>query len=164
MFLGSSAKNRSTIQSIAICSAFLLSLLAAMSVQAQAPRQGQQVNSDPIGAIPDKLKEKVSLPNVPEYTGKAKYLHGLFYAASGKEKQGPTYVMCFNAKESMPQVHDWWLASMRQYSWNITYTSSDVIRGTDKNGSFCIIQIGPPVAGVAKDDRSSFEIRFQEAK
>jgi hypothetical protein len=152
------------MKAITICSMTILSLLVGMPAQSQSPQQNQQQNHDPIGSIPDKLKEKVSLPNVPEYTGKAKYLHGLIYPAKGNEKQGPTYVMCFNAKETMPQVHDWWLTSMRQYSWNISYTTSDVIRGTDKNGSFCIIQIGPPVAGVAKDDRSSFEIRFQEAK
>jgi hypothetical protein len=167
VFHSSLRKGRSGAPSVALCSAaFLLLSFGSIgtSAQAQAPQQGQQQANELVAAAPDRLKDKVSLPNVPEYTGKAKYLHGLVYSHINNQKQGPAYVMCFNAKESIPQVRDWWLASLRQYRWNITYTSKDVVQGSDKDGSTCIIQIGPPVAGVSKDDKASFEIRFQAAK
>jgi hypothetical protein len=171
VFHSSLRKGRSGAPSVALCSAAFLLLSigsignsAPAQAQQQGQQQGQQQASELVAAAPDRLKDKVSLPNVPEYTGKAKYLHGLVYSHINNQKQGPAYVMCFNAKESIPQVRDWWLASLRQYRWNITYTSKDVVQGSDKDGSTCIIQIGPPVAGVAKDDKASFEIRFQAAK
>lgn len=166
VFHSSLAKGRSNAPAIAICTGALLFLSLNSAAKAQAPQQGQQNPNatELVAAAPETLKEKVPLPNVPEYTGKAKYLHGLVYNHINNTKQGPAYVLCFNAKETIPQVRDWWLNSMRQYRWNITYTSKDVVQGNDKDGSNCIIQIGPPVSGVSKDDKSSFEIRFQAAK
>ena len=165
MFHSSLAKGRSNAPAIAFCTGLLvLSINAA--AQAQAPQQGQQNPNatELVAAAPDRLKEKVTLPNVPEYTGKAKFLRGLVYNHIKNEKQGPAYVMNFNAKETQAQVHEWWLNSLRQYRWNITYTSKDVVQGTDKDGATCIIQIGFPTPGVAKDDKSSFVVRYQSLK
>ncbi len=131
---------------------------------AQSPSQNQPPVNPTITAAPDKLKEKVSVPELPEYTGKSKYLHGLIYPSSTDNKKGPTYVMVFNTKESENQVRDWWLNSLRQYRWNITYSSADVVQGTNKDGSSCIVQIGGPVIGQAKDDKSSYVIRYQAGK
>ncbi len=136
----------------------------SLAAFAQAPSQNQAPVNAPITGNPDKLKEKVSVPELPEYTGKSKYLHGLIYASSTDQKKGPTYVMVFNTKETENQVRDWWLNSLRQYRWNITYTSSDVVQGTNKDGSSCIVQIGGPVIGQAKDDRSSYVVRYQAGK
>ena len=117
-----------------------------------------------VAGAPDALKQKVQLPNLPEYTGKSRFLNGLVYNNIANNKQGPAYVMCFNAKETGDQVRDWWLNSLRAYRWNITFTSHDVVQGTDSNGSTCIIQISGPVYGYDKDDRSSFVVRFQSGK
>lgn len=131
--------------------------------QQQQRQQQQQQPSELLTSPPEPLKQKVSCPNLPEYTGKSKFINGLVYRNwhDAKSKQGPAYVMCFNAKETPEQVHDWWLNSMRQYRWNITYSSSDVVRGVDKDGSNCSVQTSGPVLGYDKDDRSSFVVRFQ---
>ncbi len=131
--------------------------------QQQQRQQQQQQPSDLLTTPPETLKQKVSCPNLPEYTGKSKFINGLVYKNwhDPKSKQGPAYVMCFNAKETPEQVHDWWLNSMRQYRWNITYSSSDVVRGVDKDGSNCSVQTSGPVLGFDKDDRSSYVVRFQ---
>ena len=166
VFNSSFARGRTSIFSIATGAAALLLLSVGQAAIAQ---QGQQRQTTPnvteaVASAPDTLKEKVSLPNLPEYTGKAKFLHGLIYSHIKNEKQGPAYVMYFNAKETQAQVHEWWLNSLRQYRWNITYTSKDVVQGTDKDGASCIIQVGFPTPGVAKDDRASFVVRYQSLK
>jgi hypothetical protein len=167
VFNSSFARGRASIFSIATGTAALL--LLSVGQQAALAQQGQQRQTTPnvtesVASAPDILKEKVSLPNLPEYTGKAKFLRGLIYNHIKNEKQGPAYVMNFNAKETQAQVHEWWLNSLRQYRWNITYTSPDVVQGTDKDGATCIIQIGFPTPGVAKDDKSSFVVRYQSLK
>lgn len=165
MFNSSFTRGRASVHSLATGAAALLVLLVAQSAHAQQGQRQTTANvTDEVASAPDTLKEKISLPNLPEYTGKAKFLNGLVYNHIKNEKQGPAYVMCFNAKETIPQVKDWWLNSLRQYRWNITYTSPSVVQGNDKDGSTCIIQIGVPTAGVAKDDRSSFIIRYQALK
>ncbi len=139
-------------------------VIASSSLAAFAQQNNQPPGSSTSSGSPDKLKEKVTVPELPEYTGKSKYLHGLVYPSNPDNKKGPTYVMVFNTKETESQVHDWWLNSLRQYKWNITYTSADVVQGTNKDGSSCIVQIGGPVIGQAKDDRASYVIRYQAGK
>ena len=138
--------------------------------QAQNPWQKEDpnmVNGKPISTPltwtegPGVLKEKVSLPDLPEYTGKCKFLHGLSYTKFTDSKQGPAYVMFFSARESELQLRDWWLSSLRTYKWNVTYSSKDVVQGTSKDGNTCIIQIGGKVGSGNPGDQSSFTIRYQ---
>lgn len=110
---------------------------------------------------PGVLKEKVSLPDLPEYTGKCKFLHGLSYTSFTDSKQGPAYVMYFSARESEQQLRDWWLSSLRTYKWNVTYSSKDIVQGTSKDGNTCIVQISGKQANGPSEDQSSFSIRYQ---
>lgn len=154
-----------------------LALSLALGIQAMAQAQGQKYVTDPNMVNgkrlttpltwteqPGVLKEKVDLPDLPEYTGKSKFLHGLSYQTFTNAKEGPAYVMYFSARESELQVRDWWLSSMRTYHWNINYTSKDVVQGTSKSGNTCIVQISGKAAGGAPEDQSSFCIRYQLKK
>jgi hypothetical protein len=146
------------------------------SQQQNASSKGQidpnKVNKKPawlktgeaLAKVPEGLKEKVSLPDVPEYTGKAKFLNGLIYDHVGK--LGPCYVMNFNTKETSNQVIDWYRSVFQMYGWKIDYQDKDSINATNKkSGNMCILQVSGPVAGYdVKGDNGSYSIRYQYAK
>lgn len=112
---------------------------------------------------PEPMKQKQNLDGVPEYTGKARFLQGLYYDHVGK--QGPNYVMMFNTKETKEQVKDWYSTVFNTYGWKMMHNDKDSIMATNKDGNTCTIQIGGPVAGLSdKDDRGSYTIRYQYAK
>lgn len=122
-----------------------------------------QVTGESLAKPPSTLKDKVSLEGIPEYTGKSKFVNGLVYEKVGK--QGANYVMTFNVKETKSQVKDWYQGVFQMYKWNITHNDADSLMAFDKNRNSCIIQISEPVPGVnARDDRSSYTIRYQYSK
>ena len=108
VFNSSFATGRGRVLSLATGAAALLLLSIGQAAQAQQYQSGNQSRqttanvTDEVASAPDTLKEKISLPNLPEYTGKAKFLNGLVYNRIKNDKQGPAYVMCFNAKETIP--------------------------------------------------------------
>ncbi len=62
------------------------------------------------------LSTKVDLPNLPEFTGKAKFIGGV-----SRKEHGQNYIQHFLAKEDAKLVIDWYLNTLNMYKWKIDY-------------------------------------------
>jgi hypothetical protein len=137
--------------------------LQGRPVQAVKPPMPSGSHDEYLTKGPEPMKQKQNLDGIPEYTGKARFLQGLYYDHVGK--QGPNYVMMFNTKETKEQVKDWYQSVFGTYGWKTLHSDKDALMATNKDGNTCTIQIGGPVPGLsAKDDRGSYTIRYQYAK
>lgn len=84
----------------------------------------------------ERLKDKVDLPDLPAYTGRAKFKGGFIEAAA---KGGPRYEMTFEAQEPRSQVIDWYANVLRMYNWKTLNRSEGSIVGQHKNGHLCTV-------------------------
>lgn len=84
----------------------------------------------------ERLKSKVELPDLPDYTGKSKFLDGSVEPAA---KGGPRYQMSFDAQEPRSQVLDWYGNVFRMYNWKMTQRTDSSIMARHKDGHKCTV-------------------------
>lgn len=85
------------------------------------------------------LKEPVGLPNLPNYTGQAKFISGLSYP---KVKDGATIGLRFAVREEPALVLNWYKEAFRGYQW--AYVPTDNGLTATKDGNSCTITLSKP--------------------
>jgi hypothetical protein len=150
-----SSANRLT-WSLLIALTSTISLLS-LPTQAQYKAPQKKPETPPMAAPPDEMKDKISLPDVPEYTGLHKFVNGFIYHVP---KQGPSYVMTFNVKEDRQTVIEWWKNTLKTYRWNILSSDRDAVIASNKEGNMCAIQISAPAFTSDKTIKCSYQIRY----
>jgi len=110
------------------------------------------------GGLAEYLKDKVSLPNLPEFTGKAKFTGGI----ARKSDYGQSYVLRFDAKEDPKLVLDWYKNTLNMYKWKITF-ADDTTCLAKLDGTTCAIAVNSTV-GRKTGNQSEIEINYFQAK
>lgn len=110
----------------------------------------------------DQLKDKVDLPDMPAYTGKAKFVTGTVEQSA---KGGPRYSMVFEAEEPQSQVIDWYDNVFRMYKWTGIQKSTSSVSASHKEGHFASIQTDEVVRTGVNNPKihSSFKVHYQMA-
>lgn len=85
------------------------------------------------------IKQPMTLPDLPSYSGQATFLHGLMYP---NKPGGPAINMMFKTKEAPGTVLGWYKDTLKGYNWTIKPDKNDnAVRATKgKNG--VIINVG----------------------
>ncbi len=124
--------------------------------KAQRKSGSMQVNQPNDWAI-EPLKEKVDLPNLPNFTGHAKFGFGTMHPSD----RGPSYVMHFFAKEDHKLILDWYKNTLNMYGWKITFADGQVVTAETKN-AHCAISVND-CTGMRNDGcNSEFEIDYSQ--
>jgi hypothetical protein len=63
-----------------------------------------------------KLLQPVEIPNLPAYSGRAKFIEGLRYP---NDTSGQRLGMTYAVPEDADQVLDWYRTALKNYSWNV---------------------------------------------
>ncbi|MCC7528003.1 MAG: hypothetical protein IT342_05735 [Candidatus Melainabacteria bacterium] len=110
----------------------------------------------------DQLRDKVDLPDLPSYTGKAKFVSGTVEQGA---KGGPRYSMVFESEEPQSQVIDWYDNVFRMYKWNGIQKSTSSVSANHKEGHYASISSDAVVrTGVSSPKiHSSFTVHYQMA-
>ncbi len=102
----------------------------------------------------DTLANKVDLPNLPDFTGQAKFVSGLVHQA----ERGTHYVQHFTAKQDAKLVLDWYLNTLNMYKWKINYSDSQSI-ASKLGGSTCAVLVRD-ISGQKTPYKSEIEINY----
>lgn len=153
--------------SLLIASALLLSLVAGQQISS-AQNTPPAYRTKPYQLNPednhklDQLKDKVDLPDLPSFTGKAKFVTGTVEQGS---KGGPRYSMVFEAEEPQNQVIDWYDNVFRMYKWNNVQKATSSVSASHKDGHFASVSTDAVVKPGASNARihSSFTVHYQMA-
>ncbi|CAN5623400.1 hypothetical protein BH10CYA1_BH10CYA1_42670 [soil metagenome] len=137
------------VRKICLSTLVLLSLVVGLSTIAQAntnetkpiSKAGQPIpRPDRHGMVvaknmdADTLTNKVDLPNLPDFTGQAKFIGGLVHQAD----RGTHYVQHFTTKQDSKLVLDWYLNTLNMYKWKINYSDKQSI-ASKQGGATCSI-------------------------
>ncbi len=107
----------------------------------------------------DMLKDKVDLPDLPAYTGKARFVTG---SVENSSKGGPKYSFCFEADEKKDQILEWYENVFRMYKWpKVTKTESS-IEAKHKDGHYATVMTSTLVGKDGKH-RTSFTVHYSMA-
>lgn len=102
----------------------------------KAQRKNGGLPASPADFQIDPLKDKVELPNLPEFTGHAKFIMGTMHPTD----KGPSYVQHFAAKEDHKLVLDWYKNTLNMYGWKITFADNQVVTAEMK-GANCAVSV-----------------------
>lgn len=102
----------------------------------------------------DTLSSKVDLPNLPDFTGQAKFISGLVHQAD----RGTHYVQHFSAKQDAKLVLDWYLNTLNMYKWKINYSDSQSI--ASKQGTATCAVFVQDISGRKTPYKSDIEINY----
>jgi hypothetical protein len=130
----------------------IVALVVACSLHCQAYAQfsfGQQKKKE--ARITYKpLPQPIDIPNVPHYVGQAVYEGG----NSNELGRNMMFHERWKAKETKPQVLDWYKGSLQGYGWKINYVN-DCSLSAEKDGNTCeVIVITPFMKGGYKSEIS----------
>lgn len=102
----------------------------------------------------DTLANKVDLPNLPDFTGQAKFVSGLVHQA----ERGTHYVQHFTTKQDSKLVLDWYLNTLNMYKWKINYSDSQSI-ASKLGPSTCAVFVRD-ISGQKSPYKSEIEINY----
>ncbi len=102
----------------------------------------------------DTLANKVDLPNLPEFTGQAKFLRGLVHQAD----RGTHYIQHFATKQDAKLVLDWYLNTLHMYKWKVNYSDNQSI-SSKQGGATCSIFV-QDISGHKTAYKSEIEINY----
>lgn len=111
-----------------------------------------------------KLDRPVSLPDVPQYTGKQIFVSGLAYP---NNKSGPGWMMVFNTEHTQDQVISWWKNALRMGSWKIQNSGQKNVRAKSREGhmvSVSVEAVRPSTKKKMKKCRACYTIFYHQIK
>jgi hypothetical protein len=106
---------------------------------------------------PTKLIERLDLPDLPEYKGKAKFVGG----SADPSALGSNYVEHFVAEEEPNQVLDWYKRALTSANWKIINSDRSSITARKSDGTSCVIIVNPSYSHGA---RTEFELSYHEIR
>ncbi len=110
----------------------------------------------------DRLRDKVDLPDLPAYTGKAKFVQGTVEQSA---KGGPRYAMVFEAEEPQSQIIDWYDNVFRMYKWASIKKAASSVTATHKEGHYASVStdavVDPGTKASNPKIHSSFTVHYQ---
>ncbi len=115
-----------------------------------APKQQSHANSGTMV----KLKEAVTLDNLPDFTGKKKFLSGTMNDAPS----GKTWMQNYCCRDSAQEVYNWYKQVLQMQQWKIRASNEQQIMAEQKSGAVCTISISP-VVGV-RDVAANFSVAY----
>ncbi|MBX9951387.1 MAG: hypothetical protein K2Y39_19620 [Candidatus Obscuribacterales bacterium] len=147
-------------KAVVCLAAFAFSFLSVGETLAQnnSSRQSKPASTNEEHQV-ERLREKVDLPDLPAYTGKAKFVSGSVEQSS---KGGPRYAMVFEAQEPEGQVLDWYEGVFRMYKWGRISRTGSSIAASHKDGHYASIQSDQVIRRDGKS-RSSFTVHYKMA-
>lgn len=146
----------------------LLSSLSTVQISSAQQQKPSAYRSTPYQLAPaenhklEPLRDKVDLPDLPTFTGKARFMSGNVEQGA---KGGPRYSMIFEAEEPQSQVVEWYDNVFRMYKWKNIQKSTSSVSAMHKDGHFASVStnaIARPGASSAKI-QSSFTLHYQMA-
>ena len=82
------------------------------------------------------LKTPPDLPDLPQYSGNAKYKQG---TASPNARGGTAFSLVYTSKDPSNQVIDWYSRTLSQYKWNVQQSKSGTMISARKGKNFCTV-------------------------
>ena len=166
--MSAAASKHKRAWSLLIASIFLLSTYAVGPQISSAQNTPSSYRTKPYQLNPEEnhklepLRDKVDLPDLPAYTGKARFVTGTVEQAA---KGGPRYAMVFEAEEPQSQVIDWYDNVFRMYKWKSIQKNTSSVSASHKEGHFASVSTDAVVKpGVSnKKINSSFTVHYQMA-
>jgi len=134
--------------------------LTLISIASSPIAYGESKKEDPpqkppvfgAGAPPPPKYEPVQFQDLPEFTGQAK----LILQHSSKVESGTSWIQVRRAKESMQQVHDWYLNVLKMNKWTIQHDTAKVIIA-QREGNMFNLQIN---GGMDPVNPTEFELTY----
>ena len=85
------------------------------------------------------LSSRISLANLPDYPGAAKFVDGTVYSKDGSAR---SYVITFDTLETKEQGYAWYVQALNMYGWTISYANTNsLIQAQHAQGHRCYINI-----------------------
>lgn len=104
-------------------------------------RNGQPLPKPNLGKFPSQAKmeaedinSKVTLPNLPDFTGQVKFIAGVTHHAI----KGQHFIQHFSTKEDAKLVLDWYLNTLNMYKWKIEFNDKQSINAKLPNATCSI--------------------------
>lgn len=95
------------------------------------------------------LKEQPELPQLPTYSGKCKFAHGLVQSNA----EGWTiYKLSILTQEKPDEVRNWYQNTFNMYQWKTLGTVGTTLSAEQKNGNSCYIIVNPVREPVYKSE------------
>lgn len=111
-----------------------------------------------------KMDRPVSLPSLPQFTGKQFFVNGMSYP---NNKSGPGWIQTYNCENPKEEIKSWWANALRMHQWKITFTDATTVKGQLKDGSTCSITIASPIntdKKKMKNCRASYSVYYHQMK
>lgn len=127
---------------LALCLTSLTSLPALSEPWGFNNNNQQQTQSGNTSALSSaqQLKEQPELPQLPTYSGKSKFAHGV---VQSNQEGWTVYRLSILTQEKPQEVRDWYQNTFNMYQWTTTSTAGTSLSAEQKNGSTCSVIVNP---------------------
>jgi hypothetical protein len=133
-------KKRLAIYILLNCLVISCSLAVSPSATAQFQQYGSN-NQQSKAPVATPIKDKISLPDIPDYPGRIKLISGNSYPA-GADGGGPSYSLSYLIADPANQVSDWYVNALKSGGWNVkTSSTTGAITATNEKGTMCVISV-----------------------
>ncbi len=101
--------------------------------------------------------EARDLPNLPQYSGHARFTHG---AVNENAKGGPVYSMSYTAREDAATVMNWYRDALAAAKWELEKEScrAGYLAATDGSGNVVRIAVTNPSS---RETRCNFMVQYK---
>lgn len=97
----------------------------------------------------DVLSREPELPNLPHYSGQAKFIACTVMPGS---RGGATYALSYSCKDAPDQILQWWKQALAGDKWSIGNVRGDTFLTATKQGNFLNVVISRPTKPGSKCD------------
>lgn len=125
---------------------------------AQVPQPPREQNRKPAqDSNAGWVREAPTMPNLPDYTGKHKYVRGCV----NENKLGKHFFCTYNAKENPSDVLHWYQSALPSYNWKVEQSENNNLHARHRDGHTLTIMVGSPESIGKERFHSSFTIVYQ---
>lgn len=121
------------------------------------PASPKRTGPQPAEFQAQNMQQPVSLPDLPQFTGKQEFSTGLIY---NNAKGGPGYYMTFNTENPKEEIRSWWLNALRMHQWKVEFSDEAHIKAHTKKGGKVSVQVAAPMGAKSPKMRASYTIFY----